>query len=175
LNDNKEIVLTARLDEVTKRARRAQDRAPARRERRIRQAKEYGDLSENAEYEDAKQERRSSRTHSQTRSDDSQRAPDRRVRVRRRRVHLERSSRSRTQEQRRLRILDRRVGRSRSGQPPHLNESPLGQALMGHRRARRSTSSLRAASSSTRSSKLRTRTLERNPTRKRPRTRCRRA
>jgi transcription elongation factor GreA len=137
LNDNKEIVLTAEgltklqneLDELkTVHRRDVNDR--------IRQAKEYGDLSENAEYEDAKQEQafiegRILKLEAMIRNarliDESEYVADE--------VHLGAI----------VKVKDLKnsggyefsiVGSAEADPGNHRisNESPLGQALMGHKK-----------------------------------------
>ncbi len=105
---------------------------------RIRQAKEYGDLSENAEYEDAKQEQafiegRILKLEAMIRN---ARIIDE-IGVRGRRSPSRRDRQGqRSQEQRELRVHDRRLGRSRSAESPHLERVAARQrARWGTRRA----------------------------------------
>jgi transcription elongation factor GreA len=136
LND-KEIVLTpegltkleTELDELkTVHRREVNDR--------IRQAKEYGDLSENAEYEDAKQEQafiegRILKLESMIRNarliDESEYAADE--------VHL--GAIVKIKEVKNNESYEFSIVGSAEADPPNRrisNESPLGKALMGHKK-----------------------------------------
>jgi transcription elongation factor GreA len=136
LND-KEIVLTAEgltkieteLDELkTVHRREVNDR--------IRQAKEYGDLSENAEYEDAKQEQafiegRILKLEAMVRNarliDESEYASDE--------VHL--GAVVKVKDLKNNENYEFTIVGSAEADPPNRrisNESPLGSALMGHKK-----------------------------------------
>ncbi len=128
MND-KEIVLTAEgltkleqeLDELKSVHRREVND-------RIRQAKEYGDLSENAEYEDAKQEQafiegRILKLEAMIRNariiDESEYAADE--------VHLGAIVKVKDlKTQRHVRVFDRRIGRGRPAESPHLERIAAG-------------------------------------------------
>jgi len=137
LNDIKEIVLTPEgleklqneLDELkTVHRKEVNDR--------IRQAKEYGDLSENAEYEDAKQEQafiegRILKLEQMIRNarliDESEYAPDE--------VHL--GSIVKVKDLKNNEPYEFFVVGSTEADPPNhriSNESPLGRALIGHKK-----------------------------------------
>jgi transcription elongation factor GreA len=136
LND-KEIVLTAEglskieseLDELkTNHRREVNDR--------IRQAKEYGDLSENAEYEDAKQEQafiegRILKLEAMVRNarliDESEYASDE--------VHL--GAVVKVKDLKNNESYEFTIVGSAEADPPNhriSNESPLGSSLMGHKK-----------------------------------------
>jgi transcription elongation factor GreA len=137
LNDSKEIILTPEglsklqneLDELkTVHRREVNDR--------IRQAKEYGDLSENAEYEDAKQEQafiegRVLKLEGMIRNarliDESEYAPDE--------VHL--GSIVKVKDLKNNETYEFSLVGSAEADPPNhriSNESPLGHALIGHKK-----------------------------------------
>jgi len=137
LNETKEIVLTPEgleklqneLDELkTVHRKEVNDR--------IRQAKEYGDLSENAEYEDAKQEQafiegRILKLEQMIRNarliDESEYAADE--------VHL--GSIVKVKDLKNGQSYDFSIVGSTEADPPNhriSNESPLGRALIGHKK-----------------------------------------
>jgi transcription elongation factor GreA len=118
---------------------------------RIRQAKEFGDISENAEYEDAKQEQAFVEGRIlKVEGDDSQRAHHRRVEYDRRSA----SRRDRARQRDKTGSHEFTIVGSTEADPVNQrlsNESPLGKALMGRKKGDSSTSIRRAAWRRTRS------------------------
>ena len=131
---------------------------------RIKEAREFGDISENSEYDDAKNEQamleaRIAALEEKLRAGHG----DRRLRARHRTSCASaRSSTSRTSRRQDDRVHDRRLDRGRPGQRASLsNESPVGKALLGHkkgetRRRARCPAARRASSRSPRSTSART-------------------